>query len=113
MQDEIARAAYAYNKAIEDGSKIIVGVNKFTSAELSDPPLMKIDDSIRTMQMEKLAKLRAERDNVAATNSLNTIREKALTNENLMPHVVTAVENLCTLGEIADTLRGVWGEYRG
>ncbi|GAA4468731.1 methylmalonyl-CoA mutase family protein [Nemorincola caseinilytica] len=113
MQDEIARSAYAYNKAIEDGSKVIVGVNKFTSAELSEPPLLKIDDSIRTVQTEKLRKLRAERDNAAAQASLDAIREKAQTTENLMPHVITAVENLCTLGEIADTLRGVWGEYKG
>lgn len=113
MQDEIARSAYAYNMAIEDGSKIIVGVNKFTSAELSEPPLLKIDDSIRTVQMEKLAKLRAERDNEVAHACLATIKEKAATNENLMPHVIAAVENLCTLGEIADTLRDVWGEYKG
>lgn len=113
MQDEIARSAYAYNTAIEDGSKIIVGVNKFTSAELSEPPLLKIDDSIRTVQTEKLAKLRAERDNAVAAACLATIKDKAQGNENLMPYVITAVENLCTLGEIADTLRDVWGEYKG
>jgi methylmalonyl-CoA mutase N-terminal domain/subunit len=113
MQDEIARSAYAYNKAIEDNSKIIVGVNKFTSAETSAPPLFKIDDSIRVMQTEKLAKLRSERDNDAATACLDAIKRKATTTENLMPSVIDAVENLCTLGEIADTLRAVWGEYRG
>ncbi len=113
MQDEIARSAYAYNKAIEDGSKIIVGVNKFTSAEMNTPPVLKIDDSIRTVQSEKLAKLRAERDNAAATASLAKIKEVALTTENLMPYVITAVENLCTLGEISDTLRSIWGEYKG
>lgn len=113
MQDEIARSAYAYNKAIEDGSKIIVGVNKFTSEELSKPPGFKIDDSIRIQQSAKLAKLRAERNNEAAQNCLDTIRRQATTTENLMPAVIDAVENLCTLGEIADTLRGVWGEYKG
>ena len=113
MQDEIARSAYAYNKAIEDGSKIIVGVNKFTSEEINKPPVFKIDDSIRTVQTEKLARLRAERDNAAAERCLATIREKASTTENLMPFVIEAVENLCTLGEIADTLRSVWGEFKG
>jgi len=113
MQDEIARSSYAYNKAIEDGSKLIVGVNKFTSTEANRPPVMKIDDSIRQVQSEKLKKLRAERDNAKATACLETIKEKANTTENLMPFVIDAVENLCTLGEIADTLRGVWGEYRG
>jgi len=113
MQDEIARSSYAYNKAIEDGSKVIVGVNKFTSAEENRPPVMKIDDSIRQVQSEKLKKLRAERDSAKAMACLETIKEKANTTENLMPFVIDAVENLCTLGEIADTLRGVWGEYRG
>lgn len=113
MQDEIARSAYAYNKAIEDGSKVIVGVNKFASKEMSSPSLLKINDSIRIVQSDKLKKLRAERDNVAAAACLATIKEKALTTENLMPFVIDAVEHLCTLGEIADTLRDVWGEYKG
>lgn len=113
MQDEIARSAYAYNRAIEDGSKIIVGVNKFTSKEVNNPPLLKIDDSIRQVQSARLAKLRAERNNDAAKACLAAIKQKAVTTENLMPAVIEAVENLCTLGEIADTLRRVWGEYRG
>jgi methylmalonyl-CoA mutase N-terminal domain/subunit len=113
IQDEIARAAYAYNKAIEDGEKIIVGVNKFTSKETGDTPVFKIDDSIRQVQSEKLKALRAKRDGAKATACLDTIRQKAQTSENLMPAVIEAVENLCTLGEIADTLRGVWGEYKG
>ncbi len=113
MQDEIARSAYAYNKAIEDGSKIIVGVNKFTSNEKNTTPLLHINDSIRVQQSEKLKKLRAERNNTEVTKCLATIKQQALTTENLMPAVINAVENLCTLGEIADTLRSVWGEYRG
>jgi len=113
MQDEIARSAYAYNKAIEDKTKVIVGVNKFTSAELSKPPGFKIDDSIRIQQSEKLATLRAKRDNLAVQKCLTAIKEKASTTENLMPFVIDAVENLCTLGEISDTLRGVWGEFKG
>ncbi len=113
MQDEIARSAYAYNKAIEDGSKIIVGVNKFTSNEKNTTPLLHINDSIRVQQSEKLKKLRAERNNTEVKKCLATIKQQALTAENLMPAVINAVENLCTLGEIADTLRSVWGEYRG
>jgi methylmalonyl-CoA mutase N-terminal domain/subunit len=113
MQDEIARTAYAYNKAIEDGSKVIVGVNKFTSEEANTPPLLKIDDSIRQVQAEKLSKLRAGRDAVKAEACLARIKNIATTSENLMPAVIDAVEHLCTLGEIADTLRDVWGEYKG
>jgi methylmalonyl-CoA mutase N-terminal domain/subunit len=113
MQEEIARSAYQYNQAIEDGEKIIVGVNKFQSKESSDTPVFKIDDSIRTVQSKKLADLRARRDSSKAQSSLDAIRNAASGTENLMPLVVEAVENLCTLGEIADTLRNVWGEYEG
>lgn len=113
MQDEIARSAYAYNTAIEDGSKIIVGVNKFTSSEMNTPPVLKIDDSIRQVQSEKLAKVRAERDASRAAACLEAVKTAALGTDNLMPVVIDAVENLCTLGEIADTLRAVWGEYKG
>lgn len=113
IQEEIARSSYAYNKAIESGEKVIVGVNKFESKDVSDTPVLKIDDSIRQLQSEKLKALREKRDNAKAMACLATIREKAETSENLMPAVIDAVENLCTLGEIADVLRGLWGEYRG
>ncbi len=113
MQDEIGRSAYAYNKAIEDGSKIIVGVNKFTMKENNDTPLLKIDDSIRLVQTEKLKRLRDKRDNAAVAQCLATIQEKARGTENLMPYVIDAVEKLCTLGEISNCLRDVWGEYKG
>jgi methylmalonyl-CoA mutase N-terminal domain/subunit len=113
IQDEIAHSAYEYNKAIENGEKTIVGVNKFTSKETEPTPVFRIDDSIRQVQSEKLKALRAKRDNQKATACLETIRQKAITTENLMPSVIDAVENLCTLGEISDVLRGVWGEYRG
>jgi methylmalonyl-CoA mutase N-terminal domain/subunit len=113
IQEEIARSAYKYNKDIESGEKIIVGVNKFTSKEVNDTPLLKIDDSIRIVQSEKLKALRAKRNAAKAAFCLETIKQKASTKENLMPFVVDAVENLCTLGEISDTLRSVWGEYKG
>ncbi len=113
MQEEIARSAYAYNKAIEDGSKVIVGVNKFTSKETADTPVFKIDDSIRLIQSQKLASLRKRRDAANAAASLEKIEAAAKSGDNLMPVVIDAVETLCTLGEIADVLRGVWGEYEG
>jgi methylmalonyl-CoA mutase N-terminal domain/subunit len=113
IQDEIARSSYKYSKDIESGAKVIVGVNKFTSKEIEETPLLRVDDSIRQVQSEKLKILRAKRDNAKATACLEAIRQKAGTAENLMPAVIEAVENLCTLGEIADTLRKVWGEYKG
>jgi methylmalonyl-CoA mutase N-terminal domain/subunit len=113
IQDEIARSAYAYNQAIEDGSKVIVGVNKFVSNETTETPIFKVDDSIRTLQSERLADLRARRDAPKAAACLDAIREAAVNGSNLMPAVIEAVEALCTLGEISDVLRGVWGEYTG
>ncbi len=113
IQDEIARAAYAYNHAIEDSSKIIVGVNKFATKETETTPVFKINDSIRQLQSEKLKALREKRDEQQVQACLENIRQKAATEENLMPSVIEAVERLCTLGEISDTLRAVWGEYRG
>jgi methylmalonyl-CoA mutase N-terminal domain/subunit len=113
MQDEIAKSAYAYNNAIEDGSKVIVGVNKFTAEETSSTPIFRIDDSIRQVQIEKLNKLKSERNNELVAQCLAKIKAVSLTDENLMPHVIAAVEELCTLGEISDTLREIWGEYRG
>lgn len=113
IQEEIARSAYMYNKAIESQEKIIVGVNKFTTKEKDETPVFKIDDSIRVVQSEKLKSLRERRDNAKAEACLQTIREYANGTQNLMPAVIDAVEHYCTLGEIADTLREVWGEFRG
>lgn len=113
IQDEIARSAYQYQQEIENGEKVIVGVNKFTVKEEASGDVFRIDDSIRLLQSEKLQSLRARRDNDKVTALLSELQAKAQTTENLMPLVVHAVENYCTLGEIADTLRKVWGEYRG
>ena len=112
IQNEIAKSAYQYQKNIENESKIIVGVNKFISEDANKIPGFKIDDSIRIMQSDKLKSLRAKRDNKAATECLNKISAAAKTGENLMPLVLDAVEHYCTLGEIADTLRLVFGEYK-
>ncbi|MBS1629701.1 MAG: methylmalonyl-CoA mutase [Bacteroidetes bacterium] len=113
IQEEIARSAYAYNCAIEDGSKTIIGVNQFTSDEVSDTPILKIDDSIRNLQAQRLAELRARRDAAKASACLATIRAAAQQGNNLMPVVIEAVEAQCTLGEISDELRQIWGEYKG
>ena len=113
IQDEIARSAYNYQREIETGEKIIVGVNKFQVKETDSIPLFKIDDSIRQLQSEKLAGLRHRRDPARCDQMLQLLQDRATSGENIMPAVVEAVENLCTLGEIADTLREVFGEYKG
>ena len=111
IQNEIADSAYRYQREIESGEKIIVGVNKFTVKENNTPTAFKIDDSIRNVQSEKLKSLRAKRDNKKVEELLMKIKSTAFTNENLMPHVIEAVEAYATLGEIAHTLRSVFGEY--
>ncbi len=112
MQDEIARSAYAYQRAIENQEKIIVGVNKFTVDKEEPVPGFKIDDSIRHVQSEKLARLRARRNQQQVDQCLSAITQAAQSGENLMPVVIAAVEAYATLGEIADVLRKVFGEYQ-
>lgn len=113
MQEEIARSAYEYQRNIESGEKIIVGVNKFTVDKEVPIPGFKIDDHIRVLQTEKLNKLKAKRETLNAERSLNEIAAAAKDGRNLMPVVIEAAENYCTLGEISDVLRKIFGEYRG
>lgn len=112
MQDEIAKSAYEYQRKIESGEKIIVGVNKFQSAETYTTPSFKIDDNIRQIQTEKIKALKQKRDNGKIEECLLAINAAARSTENLMPVVLDAVENYCTLGEISDELRKVFGEYK-
>ncbi len=112
IQDEIARSAYEYQRNIETGDKIIVGVNKFQGEEQHSTPILKVDDSIRAIQTEKLKTLRNNRDHGKCDQLLQLLSDKANSGENIMPVVVEAVEAKCTLGEIADTLRELYGEYR-
>jgi methylmalonyl-CoA mutase N-terminal domain/subunit len=112
MQKEIAASAYQYQKDIEDQNKTIVGVNSFTESNSINPPVFKIDDSIRKLQIDKLTQLKSDRDNNKVSNSLDLIRQHAVSEINLMPSIIEAVENYATLGEIADVLRDTYGEYR-
>ncbi len=111
MQEEIARSAYEYQRNIESGKKIIVGVNQFTIDKELPIPGFKIDDSIRTIQSNKLVDLKLKRDQHKANACLLAITETAKGTNNLMPFVISAVENNCTLGEISTTLRDVFGEH--
>jgi methylmalonyl-CoA mutase N-terminal domain/subunit len=112
MQEEIAHSAYQYQRSIEQGEKIIVGVNKFGIGYEEGLPPFKVDDNIRQQQVEKLRALKARRDSEAVVKCLEAIRQRAVQNENLMPVVLDAVENGCTLGEISDALRHVFGEFK-
>lgn len=112
IQDEIARSAYAYQQQIENNSKIIVGVNKFQTNEKENTPVFSVNDTIRNVQIEKLAALKQQRNQSEADACLTAIQTAAKEGNNLMPSVINAVEHLCTLGEISDTLRSVFGEYK-
>lgn len=113
MQNEIAKSAYIYQKNIEQNHKTIVGVNTFLEEDKNDTPVFRIDDSIRKIQIEKLDQLKNERDNVAVNALLTRLSEAAKSDDNLMPHILNCVESYATLGEIADELRKVFGEYKG
>jgi methylmalonyl-CoA mutase N-terminal domain/subunit len=112
IQDAIARSAYDYQRKIENGEKIIVGVNKFQSTDKDTTPGFRIDDSIRQIQSQQLVKLRNDRDPAKCDQVLQGLSDKAASGENIMPTVIEAVEQKCSLGEIADTLREVFGEYK-
>jgi len=111
IQNEISKSAYEYQQKIESGEKIIVGVNKFKNDQNILPPSFKIDDSIRQLQIDKLVLLKEKRDAAQVALCLQLIKDKAINGENLMPAVINGVENHCTLGEISNILRAVFGEY--
>jgi len=112
MQEEIAKSAYLYQQQIENGQKTIVGVNKFTNDEKNRIPVFKIDEGIQKEQTDKLKKLRETRNNEACNAALEKIKQHAINGQNLMPVVIEAVECYCTLGEISDELRKIFGEYK-
>ncbi len=112
IQDEIAASAYKYQKDIESGDKIIVGVNKFQTEETYTTPSFKIDESIQKLQTAKIAALKEKRDSEKVAQCLERVAACARGTDNLMPAVLEAVENYCTLGEISDTLRNIFGEYK-
>jgi methylmalonyl-CoA mutase N-terminal domain/subunit len=111
IQQEIANSAYQYQKEVESAERIIVGVNKFTQETEGITDVLNIDESIRVIQTQKLNKLKEERDNVAVNLALSELTAAAKSNENLMPFILNAVEEYATLGEIADCMRNVFGEY--
>jgi methylmalonyl-CoA mutase N-terminal domain/subunit len=112
IQEEIARSSYEHQQHVETGEKIIVGVNKFQVTEKNTIPLFRVDDSIRQIQIERLNSMKRRRDPAKVDSLLQDLNDKASSGENIMPAVIAAVEHSCTLGEIADTLREIFGEYK-
>jgi methylmalonyl-CoA mutase N-terminal domain/subunit len=111
IQQEIANSAYQYQNEVEAGERIIVGVNKYTANEPPAENVFRVDDSIRVAQSNKLKTLKAERNNQAVQDALKQLKQAAQGSDNLIPYILSAVESYATLGEIADTMRTVFGEY--
>jgi methylmalonyl-CoA mutase N-terminal domain/subunit len=111
-QREIQDSAYQYQKAVERGEQVIVGVNKYTmSSESSEIPILVIDESVRGHQVERLDQTRSSRDNGAVKTALEKLKQAAQKNENTMPSIIDAVRSYATLGEICSALRDVYGLY--
>jgi methylmalonyl-CoA mutase, N-terminal domain len=112
VQREIQEAAYQYQRAVEAGDAVVVGVNRFRAEEETEVPTLRIDPAIERAQVERLRALRAGRDNERVEVTLTMLEEAARGTENLLPRILDCVEALATVGEISRRLRHVWGEYR-
>ncbi|HZN06972.1 MAG TPA: methylmalonyl-CoA mutase family protein [Pyrinomonadaceae bacterium] len=112
VQREIQEAAYRYQRAIELHEETVVGVNRFQLEDEPTVPLLRIDPGLEQAQIERIRALRERRDAQTVTASLAALEQAAATSENLMPRILACVESYATVGEISNTLRRVWGEYR-
>ena len=112
IQREIQDSAYRYQREIEKSERVVVGVNKFQVEEESPKGLLRVDPTVRVSQIERLKRLKYERDNVRVKNILSELKNAAEGKDNLMPIILEAVKAYATLGEICDALRNVFGEYQ-
>ena len=111
-QKEIQNAAYRYQKAVEKGEQVVVGVNKFTIAKEAAPELLRVDEALGAVRRAQIAEVRAKRDNAACQARLAELEAAAKGTENLMPRIIAAVKAEATVGEVCETLRTVFGEYQ-
>lgn len=112
IQQEIMDAAYDYQKEIENGERIVVGMNKFQIQEEPPKGLLRVDPSVGKLQEKKLEELKAKRDSEAVKEKLETLRKACEGDENVMPYILDAVKAYGTLGEICGVMREVFGEYQ-
>ena len=112
QQRQIQESSYQVQRAIEDGSQVVVGVNRFQDEGHRTPPLQRIDPDGERRQVEGLRRVRAERDPAAWDAALRRVGECARGDENIMPSLIEAVRAYATVGEISDRLRAEWGEHR-
>jgi methylmalonyl-CoA mutase, N-terminal domain len=112
VQSEIQDAAYAYQRSVETGDALVVGMNSFRLQEEVAMPILRVDEQIERDQIARIRAVRDKRDATAAENALLAIEHAARGTDNLLPFILTAVESYVTVGEISNRLRSVWGEYR-
>jgi len=112
IQREIRRSAYNYQRAVDSGEQVIVGVNRFTTEEQLPPGLLEIDERVAKKQIERLKSLKRTRDKRKVSRVLDEVRQVAKSDENMMPVLIEAVRAYATVGEISDALRDVFGEYK-
>jgi methylmalonyl-CoA mutase N-terminal domain/subunit len=112
VQNQIQNAAYDYQRDIESGARIVVGLNRFQQDDARDIPSFRIDPALETDQVERLRHVRASRSATEWAQSLDALEAAARIGSNLMPPIVSAAAAMATVGEIAGRLRTVFGEYR-
>jgi methylmalonyl-CoA mutase N-terminal domain/subunit len=112
IQQEIQNAAYEYQRAVDHGQAVVVGVNRFELEEEKPIPIQRIDEALEAKQVERVRALRARRDGDVCAGALKAVEDTARSGENLMPRILAAVEAWATVGEISDAMRRVFGEYQ-
>ncbi|MBN1848943.1 MAG: methylmalonyl-CoA mutase family protein [Deltaproteobacteria bacterium] len=112
IQQEIEDASYNYQKEVESGDRIVVGVNAFQMKEDRTTPLLRVDPAVEQEQVKNLSRLKKDRDSRAVQSSLDQLKRAAQGSDNLMPFILEAVKTYATLGEICNILREIFGEYR-
>jgi methylmalonyl-CoA mutase N-terminal domain/subunit len=112
VQQEIQNAAYVYQQAVDRLEQVVVGVNRFEQEQERSIEILRLNEDLERQQVERLRELRARRDRDPWEASLKAVEDAAHSGANLMPVIITAVESYATVGEISDTLRRVFGEYK-
>jgi methylmalonyl-CoA mutase N-terminal domain/subunit len=112
VQTEIQKAAFDFQRSVETKEQIVVGVNEFQAEEERQIPTLRIDPALEREQIARLNALRSKRGSAKTAATLAELERRARTSENLLPAILSAVENYATVGEISDTLRRVFGEYQ-
>ena len=112
MQEEIEAAAYSFAKSVDDGEKVVVGVNRFTDAEAEPADVFPIDVKLQQIQVDRTRSVRAERDQAAVDRALADVAETARGEGNLLVPMRAALKAMATLGEVSDVLRGEFGVYQ-